>query len=1186
MAGWTGHAVGVSPTHTDAPGSNSNEQLAKTNFGTRREIQALQIATFVSMIFVMCNTPKVILAYSFLAVPDLSLFHRFENIYYVVNILRNTVEYINTSLNMFVYLRFNTNFLVWSDWGERPRIERSGLLGQNRVILVDRDILQPRGLAVDYKTDTVYWVDPAKGSVEAVQIDGTRRKVFHSDEGTFFYGVALYDDYLFVTEKNRGSLKVFNKQKSLVSFTLGNSPYDIIMYDSSQQPGNSNACLSLRCEQICVFDSVRGPTCVCGDGYVADGETSAVCKPTKAFVHPSHIYAIRDAICQYPANLADMSLTNITLDSQCFLEDKQGYTTLAYDARENMLYYFANNTKVINRITLEMGGRAQVVTGGSGEVKGMALDWVSGNLYWTDSTNGVIKVAKKSGAHQRILLSNLNNPVAIAIHPGRGEIYWTDHGHLPDIGGKVERAFMDGSGRNAILEVNIGQPNHMFVDYDKNILYWADSILYHIRKFDLVSGKTEILYEQPNVKFYGLSFFKDYVLWTDTEDLNGIHLARLDKKEKVRGIIHPKNGIAADLITFDIQNQPDMNNSCSEGSNKCNQLCLVSSSNKPVCQCGSGFVLSTYDGMTCQTGFTLVDNFILVNDAYQKKMFQVDLQSAVAASINIFPANEPVAVTYDPFDFKVIWSDNKQNVIKQVNIDGQYEKTIMYLTNVSNCDGLAADYINKLLFISDTGKDVIAVVSMLTNDYYANLITTDLEEPRDIAVSPNEGVFYWSDWGSKPVIERANMDGTNREVIIDLKYNSWPNGIALDYEGNNLYWVDAQSDTINVINLATKVSTVIMQEPGAHYFSLDVSGDFLYVSDWRKNYLRKMNKNGGQLQQFGEAMFTKIHGIKIFNSSESFKGVSVCVASACEHLCLPKAGNLFSCRCSEGFIQNGPVCIKAPSTSPAAATSTFEPNTTQSQSTDSPMSSISTTRLPNTMMTYPFTDDSSLDYMETDTTFEPIDSTDLSQSRISERSTSTTTADSPSSRMSQSTSSPAMTQVTDEFSSDYGDVDTTSEPIDSNELSTLVPDSATELNQTDQNPRVSYSTAEVSQMSPLLTGVIVGTVILVVSVIVLIVAALTWRRYKYKPRHGRLIEDQTPTDFYTIAFSAPGDEAVRMDDNTGIENPIYDCLNDPTIVINRGSDPTTPICSDLCISLIFICIFVYNISVYKLSNVL
>ena len=39
---------------------------------------------------------------------------------------------------------------------------------------------------------------------------------------------------------------------------------------------------------------------------------------------------------------------------------------------------------------------------------------------------------------------------------------------------------------------------------------------------------------------------------------NGVHAARLDKLEKVRGIIHPHAGFASDLITFDIENQPDM----------------------------------------------------------------------------------------------------------------------------------------------------------------------------------------------------------------------------------------------------------------------------------------------------------------------------------------------------------------------------------------------------------------------------------------------------------------------------------------------------------------------------------------------------------------------------------------------------------------------------------------------------
>ena len=39
---------------------------------------------------------------------------------------------------------------------------------------------------------------------------------------------------------------------------------------------------------------------------------------------------------------------------------------------------------------------------------------------------------------------------------------------------------------------------------------------------------------------------------------NGIHVARADKKEKVRGMLHPHVGLASDLITFDINNQPDL----------------------------------------------------------------------------------------------------------------------------------------------------------------------------------------------------------------------------------------------------------------------------------------------------------------------------------------------------------------------------------------------------------------------------------------------------------------------------------------------------------------------------------------------------------------------------------------------------------------------------------------------------
>ena len=56
---------------------------------------------------------------------------------------------------------------------------------------------------------------------------------------------------------------------------------------------------------------------------------------------------------------------------------------------------------------------------------------------------------------------------------------------------------------------------------------------------------------------------QDYVLWTDADDMNGIHVARMDTERKVRGIIHPNYGVAADLITFDPLLQPDLQCECS-----------------------------------------------------------------------------------------------------------------------------------------------------------------------------------------------------------------------------------------------------------------------------------------------------------------------------------------------------------------------------------------------------------------------------------------------------------------------------------------------------------------------------------------------------------------------------------------------------------------------------------------------
>lgn len=57
--------------------------------------------------------------------------------------------------------------------------------------------------------------------------------------------------------------------------------------------------------------------------------------------------------------------------------------------------------------------------------------------------------------------------------------------------------------------------------------------------------------------------------------------------------------------------------------------------------------------------------------------------------------------------------------------------------------------------------------------------------------------MYWTDWGEVPKIERADLDGTERVVMVNTSLG-WPNGLALDYHERKIYWGDAKTDRIEV----------------------------------------------------------------------------------------------------------------------------------------------------------------------------------------------------------------------------------------------------------------------------------------------------------------------------------------------------------------------------------------------------
>lgn len=54
------------------------------------------------------------------------------------------------------------------------------------------------------------------------------------------------------------------------------------------------------------------------------------------------------------------------------------------------------------------------------EVNGVAVDWLSQHVYWTDAVRGTVELCDYDGDNRRVVVSGLGNPRAIVISPREG----------------------------------------------------------------------------------------------------------------------------------------------------------------------------------------------------------------------------------------------------------------------------------------------------------------------------------------------------------------------------------------------------------------------------------------------------------------------------------------------------------------------------------------------------------------------------------------------------------------------------------------------------------------------------------------------------------------------------------------------------------------------------------------------
>ena len=88
---------------------------------------------------------------------------------------------------------------------------------------------------------------------------------------------------------------------------------------------------------------------------------------------------------------------------------------------DRTIYWSDINRRVIQRMNLTSGIIENVITDNLGVVDGLAIEWESNLIYWTDYYDRRVEVATIQGKHRKVLIQGgLSNPRGLALYPKKG----------------------------------------------------------------------------------------------------------------------------------------------------------------------------------------------------------------------------------------------------------------------------------------------------------------------------------------------------------------------------------------------------------------------------------------------------------------------------------------------------------------------------------------------------------------------------------------------------------------------------------------------------------------------------------------------------------------------------------------------------------------------------------------------
>ncbi|XP_046473466.1 very low-density lipoprotein receptor isoform X2 [Neodiprion pinetum] len=171
-------------------------------------------------------------------------------------------------------------WMFWTDWGDDARIERAGMDGSHRSIIVGTEVRWPNGLTLDLVGKKLYWVDAKLNKIASCNYDGSgRRTVLYSpDILRHPFSITTFEDYIFWTDWDKEAIFKANKftgkeVEAITSVRSVQHPMAVHVYHPYRQPDGKNQCQAVNghCSHLCLPApkiSAKSPllSCACPDG--------------------------------------------------------------------------------------------------------------------------------------------------------------------------------------------------------------------------------------------------------------------------------------------------------------------------------------------------------------------------------------------------------------------------------------------------------------------------------------------------------------------------------------------------------------------------------------------------------------------------------------------------------------------------------------------------------------------------------------------------------------------------------------------------------------------------------------------------------------------------------------------------------------------------------------------------------